>query len=235
MERNIPLFAQVKEDIIDLIKSGSLSPGDRLPTQQELCEKYKISHMTMRRVINELTSEGVLNAVTGKGIYVSETKLVTESSPMISFTQDMKRRGMSASSKVLEAGIIGASIMMSKTLDVEPGASLIYLRRLRLADNIPMAIQSTFLNSRFCHGLIEYNLESNSLFDILINKFDLHLSNKYLMIGTEMASKEIADLLQITVPASLLVTEQITYLDTGQAIEFVRSVYRGDRFQISIP
>jgi GntR family transcriptional regulator len=55
------------------------------------------------------------------------------------------------------------------------------------------------------------------------------------MIGTEMASKEIADLLQITVPASLLVTEQITYLDTGQAIEFVRSVYRGDRFQISIP
>lgn len=225
-------YLQLKEDLIAEIMRGAYKPHDRLPSQRELGEEYGLSHMTVRRAINELISEGVIYARQGKGLFVAEPKQEAELGPLYSFTEDMALRGMKASSRVLEAGIVSASTMLAHTLQVVIGAPLVLLERLRLADNEPMAIQTAYLPQALCPGLLEHDLDNGSLYQLLRGHYHLNLADSQTAAGADLASEKEAELLRLTLPAALLVTEQITYLDSGKPIEFVRSVYRGDRYRL---
>ena len=98
-----PLYSQLKETILDEIARGRLKPGDRLPSHRELGETHQMSHMTVRRAISELTNEGVISAVPGKGIYVAEPKEDADSGALISFHDDMVRRGMIGNTRTLNS------------------------------------------------------------------------------------------------------------------------------------
>jgi GntR family transcriptional regulator len=197
-----------------------------------LGEEYSLSHMTVRRAINELISEGVIYAQQGRGLFVAEPKQNAELGPLYSFTEDMALRGMKASSRVLEARTISASTMLAQTLQVMVGSPLVHLQRLRLADDEPMAIQSAYLPQALCPGLLDHSLENISLYQLLRGHYRLNLVDSQTAAGADLASEQEADLLRLTLPAALLVTEQITYLDNGKPIEYVRSVYRGDRYRL---
>jgi len=228
------MYAQLKEIIISAIVRGDLKPGDQLPSQRVLCEQHEMSHMTVRRALDELMNEGAIYAIPGKGIYVSAHKEYLESGPLVGFTEDMARRGMIASSHVLEAEIIGASTVLAKVLAVAVGAPLVYLRRLRLANGEPMALQTTYLPHALCPGLLDHDLARVSLFAVLRQVYGLHLTHGATTVEATLADEEDVELFGVTLPAALLVTEQITYLDTGVAIEFVRTTYRGDRYRMRL-
>jgi GntR family transcriptional regulator len=230
----IKTYLQVKEDIIANILNGNYKPYDRLPSQRALAEEYGLSHMTIRRAINELKREGFIHAQQGRGLFVAEPKQEAELGPLLGFTEDMALRGMKASSQVLEAKIVNASTILAHTLKVVVGTPLVHLKRLRLADNEPMAIQSTYLPHALCPGLLKHNLETRSLFSVLRDDYALHLADSENAVSAELASAEEAELLKLIPPAALLVTEQITYIDGGQPIEYVRSQYRGDRYRMRI-
>ncbi len=225
-------YLQLKEYLTAEIVRGDYKPHERLPSQRELGEEYGLSHMTVRRAINELIREGVIYARQGKGLYVAEPKQQAELGPLYGFTEDMMLRGMKASSRTLHASIITASTMLAHTLQVVMGAPLIHLHRLRLADGEPMALQTLYLPHALCPGLVERDLEKGSLYEILRHEYGLHLASAESAAGADLADDEEAALLMLTTPAALLVTEQLTYLDTGQPIEFARSVYRGDRYRL---
>jgi GntR family transcriptional regulator len=228
----LPLYAQLKEALIEQIGRGDLVPGAQLPSHSELCERYGMSYMTIRRAITELINEGVLYAIHGKGVYVAERKQAAEAGPLVGFTEDMARRGLSAASKLLVAEIVGASTIISQLLGVPLGAPLVYLYRLRLAGGEPMALQTAYLPHERCPGLLAHDLERGSLFAILRDGYGLRLADSAGSIGAALASPEEARLLGIKRPGALLISEQLTYLDSGQAIEFVRSAYRADRYQM---
>lgn len=232
MHGKLPLYAQLKESLISAIARGEFMPGDRLPSQRILCERYGMSHMTVRRTISELINEGIIYAIPGKGLYVNGRKQDAESGPLIGFTEDMARRGMRASSKVLAAEIIGASTVLASALGVAVGTPLVYLRRLRLADGEPMALQGSYLPHALVPGLLKHDLEHGSLFELLRNDYRLHLARGTTVVEAALANEEQARLLGLSLPAPLLIVEQLTYLDTGQAIEFVRTAYRGDRYRL---
>ena len=225
-------YLQLKEDLIAEIVRGAYKPHDRLPSQRELGEEYGLSHMTVRRAINELISEGVIYAQQGRGLFVAEPKQEAELGPLYSFTEDMALRGMKASSRVLEASIVSASTMLANTLQVVIGAPLFYLQRLRLADDEPMALQTAYLPQARCPGLLEHDLNDRSLYQLLRTHYQLNLADSQTAVGADLASETEAERLRLRLPAALLVTEQITYLDNGKPIEFVRSVYRGDRYRL---
>jgi GntR family transcriptional regulator, N-acetylglucosamine utilization regulator len=229
----LPLYAQLKEQIIAAIARGDLAPGDQIPSQRVLCEDYRMSHMTVRRAISELLHEGVIYAIPGKGLYVTEPKQDAEP-PLRGFTEDMSQRGMVASSQVLAAEIVGASTVLSSALGVPIGTALVYLRRLRLADGAPMAVQGSYLPQALCPGLLEHDLGRGSLFDLLRNVYHLRLADGTTAVEAALADAEHARLLGLRVPAPLLVVEQLNYLDNGQAIEFVRSAYRADRYRLRL-
>ena len=234
MNPQLPLYAQLKGTLTEAITCGDLKPGDQLPSQRALCETYGMSHMTVRRAISEMINEGVIYAIPGKGIYVAAQKQDAEAGPLVGFTEDMARRGMTASSKMLAAEIVGASTLLAQALSVPVCAPLVYLRRLRLADGEPMALQTGYLPHPLCPGLLEHDLEHHSLFSVLRNVYGLHLASSTTAIEAAPTDKEQAALLGLPFPSALLITEQITYLDTGQPIEFVRTAYRGDRYRLRL-
>lgn len=234
MNLALPLYAQLKETLIAAITCGDLAPGDQIPSQRELCAQHEMSHMTVRRAINELINEGVIYSIPGKGIYVAEKKQVAEAGPLFGFTEDMALRGMEASSRVLAAEIVSASTVVAQALSVPPGTPLVYLRRLRLANGEPMALQTNYLVHALCPGLLDHDLERASLYAVVRNVYDLRLASGIVAVEAVPADEERAGLLGLTLPAALLITEQTTFLDTGQAFEFVRSAYRGDRHRMQL-
>lgn len=231
---NEKTYLQLKENLIAEIVRGTYKPHERLPSQRELGEEYSLSHMTVRRAINELIQEGVIYAKQGQGLYVAEPKVQAELGPLYSFTEDMRLRGMKASSRTLQARITTASTMLAHTLQVVVGAPLVHFHRLRLADGMPMALQTIYLPHALCPDLLEHDLEKGSLYEILRLHYGLHLESAESAAVADLASEEEAALLQLTTPAALLVTEQLTYLDSGVPIEFARSIYRADRYRLQI-
>jgi GntR family transcriptional regulator len=230
----IPLYSQIKESLLKGILQGDLRPGEQLPTQRELCEQFGASHMTVRRAIEELVSLGYAKAIPGKGLYVATNTLESETTPLVSFTNDIERRGMCASSRILAAYKTTASPIQAKTLNVNEDTALIYLRRLRLGDGIPMSIQTCYLVHSLCPTLLDFDLASDSLYRILQDEFHLRLSDCSAMIETALASEEEARLLELPTPAPVLITEQITYTDNGRPVEFLHAIYRGDQYRFKL-
>jgi GntR family transcriptional regulator len=231
----LPLYAQVKEALIARLENGEYVPGDQIPSQRDLMGTYSASHMTIRRVINELIQEGYIYPVPGKGLYVSSPKQQAESGPLMSFTQEMRQRVMTASSRVLIAALVTASTPLARTLEIDPGAPLVFLRRLRLADGMPMALQSSYLRAALVPDLLSHDLETQSLYDLLANVYNLRLADGEVSVEAVLADDEQAELLGATQPCALLVAEQITHLETGEPFEFTRSIYRGDRYRMRTP
>lgn len=227
-------YLRVKEDILAGIADGLYPPHSKLPSQRDLGVDHGVSHMTVRRAINELVRDGAIYTRAGSGLYVAEPKVDAEAGPLIGFTEDMARRGMRASSRLLECSMVSASTVLATTLRVVVGQPLVCVRRLRLAEDEPMALQTNYLPAALCPGLPAKDLEGGSLFEILKSDYGLRLVDAETAVSAELASEAEAGLLHLEPPASLLVTEQITYLDNDQPIEFVRSLYRGDRYRLRV-
>jgi GntR family transcriptional regulator len=153
-----------------------------------------------------------------------------ETQPLLSFSAEMARLGMKPSSRVLESKIVGASTIMARALGVEVGAQLAYLRRLRLADGDPMAIQESYLPHELCPGLLSHDLEG-SLFAVLMDVYGLALATCTRTFEATLGREEEASLLGLSLPAAVLVVEQIGFLGSGRVIEFSKTTYRGDRYR----
>lgn len=168
----------------------------------------------------------------GKGTYVAVPSLHEELQPLSSFTDDMRRRGMAASSVVLDVGVAPADDEMAARLHAPLRAAVVAVRRLRLTDGLPIAIQTSWLPHHLCPSLLKHDLSTRSLFDVLRTEYGLRLVRGETTIEAALARPDELDLLQMEAPAAVLVSEQTTYLDNDQVIEFVHSVFRGDRYKL---
>jgi GntR family transcriptional regulator len=230
----LPLHAQLKEMIISEITKGDLKPGDKLPTQKELGSRFRMSHMTVRRALDELIKEGMIRSVRGKGLYVSNQTLTTDSGALVSFDEQIYRLGMTPSKRVLCAEIISASTVLAQMLKVEVGVPLASLERLLLANDTPVAHLVSYLPHHLCPGILSHDLERGSLFATLRQVYGLQLASAVSIIQAVLASEEQARLLQVKHPAALLSREQVTYLKDSTIVEFSRSVLRGDNYHVRI-
>jgi GntR family transcriptional regulator len=229
-----PLYTQIKQSLLKDILDGRYPPGAKLPSQRELCANFSTSHMTIRRVINELLKEGIVQSIPGKGLYVISIKQNTIEGLILDFTKDQAQRGITASSQLLAGYVTSANKLTAQTLQVEPGANIIYLHRLCLADGVPLALQTSYLVHAFCPHLLEFDLSNRSLFAILRDEFGLWLESSKISLQAVLAGKEDAQLLELALPSPLLTIEQVTFLHSGRPVEFTRTRYRGDRYRFNL-
>jgi GntR family transcriptional regulator len=223
----MPLHAQLTAVLREQINTGKLSIHTKLPSERELCAEYGISRITVRKALAKLIHEGLVYSSVGKGIYIAEPKLEKELQPLISITEDARRRGVSVSSQVLEAAIIYADNSLAIRLQVSQGVEVVKLHRLRLMGNIPAAIQCAYLPHHLCPNLLRYDFSSRSLLDVLRTEYKLKLTRAKSDIEAALAQDEEASLLELPTPAAVLVAEQTTYLENEAVIEFVRSAFPG--------
>lgn len=226
-----PLYAQIRNGILQAIESGALQPGDRAPSERELTQQYGVSRMTARHALSSLEAEGFLNRIPGSGTFVSRPKVEQKLLTVTSFTEDMKLLGMTPEGRTLASAIIQADARIADHLSLEAGQPVIQFQRLRLADGAPMALETSNLPLSRFPGLERVDLETNSLYGVLRDRFGVQPGGATQSLEVMLAGTFEAGLLSVRTGAPLLLLERVTRDTEGQVIEYVRSFYRGDRFR----
>ncbi len=229
---SVPLYIQLKELLQEAMNEGTFPPGSRVPSERELAQRYNVSRMTARQALQLLAHEGLTYSRVGKGTYVSEPKIPQELQALTSFTEEMARLGLAASSKVLKAEITPASGDVSRRLNLEIGAAVVTLIRVRYAGGDPMALEHTYIDHTLCPGILEkHDFSTASLYDVMRNDYGVSVVLAEQLIETRLPQSSEWDVLAIDHLTPVLNLERTTYDADKRAVEFVRSVYRGDKYR----
>jgi GntR family transcriptional regulator len=230
-EAPTPLYLQLKNALVTDIDAGQYRPHERLLSERELGEKFKVSRMTVRQALTEMIREGILYTQVGKGTYVGESKIKQELQTLTGFTQDMAARGTVASGQVLDARLVPVTLTLSAIFSVPMNTELVLLSRLRLSDGNPLAIEEAYILHRVCPGLLKYDFSTESLYHILATRYHTILVRAEQTMEASLATPKEAELLQINSPSPILRIERLSYNEQNTLVEYVISAYRGDRYK----
>jgi GntR family transcriptional regulator len=228
----VPLYHQVKTSILSGIETGQWRPGDRLPSEDEFAERFKVSKITVRQALRELAQVGHIRREQGRGTFVQRPPLVEGPRQLTSFSEEMRRQGVQASSAVLDQGIVAASADVASTLGIAEDEPVFRLRRLRLADGDPMGVQTAYIPARLVPRIQDIEFSRSSLYDVLSGHYDLVPASAHETHFAFAVAGEDAALLHLDEGAPVMGTELVARLPDGRALEYVRSVMRADRYKI---
>lgn len=231
----LPLYYQLAEVLKTKIEEGQFDTHQRLPSERELSEHYDVSRMTARKALSEIESEGYIYRSQGKGSFVAEPKLRQSLFELTSYTEDMQRRGLSPGAKVLTTDVIEDDSMLVDKLDASPEEKFVKLQRIRLADDEPMALETSHLRRKFCPGIEDLDFQNESLYQTLKEKFNVKLKNADQWIEATLADSFHSKWLKVEEGSPMLSTERTTYTSQGnKAIEYTKAVYRGDKYKLFV-
>jgi GntR family transcriptional regulator len=223
---SVPLYSQLYHRLVEQITSGQLKAGDRLPPERELAEGLKVSRITARQAIDALVEKGLVYREQGRGTFVAEARM-RGLIGFTSFSDDLRSRGMHPSSQVLVQKLVTVDEETQKVLKLGPEEQALHLVRVRMADGKPVALQSSYIPARLVPGLEQEDMRDQSLYSILREKYYIHPAWTEAEIEATSASAEEAQALQLDKNAPVLVVRGITFTESFEVIETVRTVYRG--------
>lgn len=227
----VPRYYQLQEIIRERIRRGEWAPGDLIPSERELCERYGISRMTARQAISRLEQEGLLYREQGKGTFVGQQVIAQQLLQLTGFTEDMAARQRKPGARVLSAELWPADEETAERLRIRAGQPVYRLRRLRLADGEPLAIELTRVSFIGCERLLQYDLGTESLYRLLEGIFDVPLLEADQELQADLAAGEESDLLQVAPGSPVLRTRRVMFTRRNQPVEFATAVYRGDKYR----
>lgn len=230
----IPLYFQLKQYLIQQIENGEWKPGDLLPSEREMSELYGISRMTVRQALIELVNEGRLVREQGKGTFVAEPKISQGLLRLTSFSEDMRARGMTPGAIVLDRATIPADLKLAQELNVPEGDPIIRIKRVRLADERPMAIEQSHIPLSRFPSAAEQDFNQISLYKWLEMSYGVHISHARQTIEVGIPQPEEAEILHIPRTMPILLTERTTFDILNQPVELAKSIYRGDRYKLTV-
>jgi DNA-binding GntR family transcriptional regulator len=225
-----PLYLRVYRIVADQIASGTLGPGDRLPAERALCEQLGVSRATVRRALVELVEDGLVESSVGRGSFVSSGPLVEPPNALLSLTELGSRRGLVATARVLATEIHPATLEESEVFGIAPGADLFHLERLRMLDDVPVAVDASRVPLARAPHLVDVDFTTASLYATLTDAGAPPARAGYTVEALPATGPEAA-LLSIEVGAPVLVTLTTAYDPADRVVELCRTVYRGDRYR----
>jgi GntR family transcriptional regulator len=226
-----PQYRRIEQVLRERI--ATLGPGQRLPSDAELCAEFGVSRMTARNAMQRLAEEGLVAREPGRGSFVARPPAYRRANRLLTFTQEMHRRGLVPTSQLLTRVIRPATAAESAALGLPAHETVVHLRRLRCADDRPMAIESTVLIGATAPLVLEADLERGSLHLALVaGGITLRFGSG--TIGSEPATAEDARLLGVPPGHPLLVERRVIADAEGRHIESTESRYPGDRYALDI-
>jgi len=229
-----PLHAHLREVMLDQINSGLWQPDCRIASEREICEQFKVSRTTARRAIGDLTHEGHLFAVQGKGTFVAKPPLLQPLEPLVGFTEDMRRRGVSLHTRVISINSLRADDGLAERLKLRSLTPVFVIARVRSSEGRPIAFQRSHLPEHLCPGLMNFDLAKHSLYEILRTEYGLKLDHGKTRLSAALANAEERKLLELGNPWAVMRGEQTTFLEDGSVIEYCASSYVGERFELTV-
>lgn len=233
-----PLYLQLKEILLDRIRIGQLQSGDKLPTERELEVAYGVSRMTARHALNELAAVSLVHRRRGGGTFVTNPKIQMGLDTATGFSAEMRARGLAPSGRILRLAEVIPPEDVAAALELRPGARAVYLRRLRMADGVPMALEGTYVPADRFAGLVRERMVGGSLHQTLRERYGVHLRQAHRTVESATADARQARLLGTPTGAPLLLVQGLNLDQHGQVVEYGWTAYRGDRYKLylrSIP
>jgi len=220
---------ETRERVLELIEP--LNVGDAIPSERQLGIDLGVSRLTVRAALDELVREGYLVRRRGAGTFVAEPK-VAKGIDITSFSDDMRARGLSPASRTLDLRDIPAGARLGRILHVSPSEPVVAVKRLRLADGEPMAIELLHVRASLVPALTAHDLEENSFYDLLVSRYDIAIVGGTQTVEPTVTNEEESAALGVPLHSPALLFERITRSSAGEIVEYTSSTYRGDRYRL---
>lgn len=234
-----PLYLQIKEAlegwILSSLREGSLLPGDRLPSENELSERLRVSTITIKRALDELRRQGLIQRIQGRGSFVvGQSKITLNLERLFSLTTLTREQGMRPVRYTLEKSELVALPSIAKHLDLAPGERVAKLVRLRLMDKIPVAVDTSYLPVRFFPDLLSAYNDQLSLYEVMRDRYGRELVHAHDILAPALINPSESKALEIPTGALGVMIERTGYGAGDVPLEFTKMVFRGDLCNFSI-
>jgi len=224
-----PKGAQLQEILESFI--ATLGPGSLLPSERVLARRYGVARATVTQALDGLAAKGLVDRVHGSGTFVAEPKFL-QPETLTSFTEDMRARGMTPGSIVLGQRVLPASALVARHLELVAGAPVVELHRVRTADGEPMAVEHTYLPASRFPGLQDVDLAGRSLYQALAASWGVPVAVADQWVGVVRLAGDDARVLRVPAGLPALLFQRLTRDRGGAVVEYVRALYRGDRYEL---
>jgi GntR family transcriptional regulator len=221
--------SQARDRVLDLIEQ--IGVGEAIPSERQLSVELGVSRLTLRAALDELVREGYLERRRGSGTFVREPKIAQELT-MTSFSEDMQSRGMRPASRTLSLVTTTAGARLGRFLNVSPSERIVIAQRLRLADSETMAIEELHVPEALVPDLTARDLEQHSFYELLEQRYGIVIAGGIQTIEPTVTNEDESEALGVPLHSPAFLFERTTRDDTGRIVEFVRSIYRGDRYRL---
>ena len=227
----VPHYREIELALRSRIKS--MQPGQRLPSDSDLCREFRVSRMTARNAMQRLADDGLVRRIPGLGSFVASPPSHRYADRLTAFSNEMRRLGRTPSSRLLVREVRPASDAEARALDLRPGDPVVTVRRVRLADGRPVALERATLIHPTADGVLAADLETGSLHEALAH-LGLQLRHGRATISAEAATPDDAEHLGVVVGAPLLVERRVINDGHGRPVETTESRYPGDRYGLDV-
>lgn len=223
-------YREIEQYLRDLI--GAAGPGDALPTEAELCARFGVSRMTVRQALQELTNAGLVDRRRGKGTFVAGRPMHRRAGVFLSFSEEMAWRGKAATSRLVAAGVAPARPEEVAELLLAPGADVVRVERVRLADGVPIAFEDAAVLPEYA-GALDADLAGGSLHAAL-EALGVVATSASGTVTARLARRSEVAMLELPARAALLVELRLLFDQGGRPFERTETRYVADRYVIDV-
>lgn len=226
-----PLYEQVHDALDQQIRAGTYRSGSRLPSERALSEAFGVSRLTLRRALQDLEAAGVLDSSSGRGWFVAAEPVSEPPNQLVGFSAMARSRGLTPSARVIQSGAREATLDEAEELGIAPGAGVFDLVRLRLVDDVPIAVDSTLLPLAIASWAPDTDFSTASLHDLFEEHGTIPTRADYV-VEVKDADDRLAELLDVPVGKGLLLASGKTTDQRGRIIERGWIAYRSERYRL---
>jgi GntR family transcriptional regulator len=233
--KHIPKYYSISQEIIAAIQHGVLQPGMKVPSENEIINRYKVSNTTARKILQEIELAGWATKIKGKGTYVRTKNVDRPVTRILGFTKNMIEMGFQPTTTLLKTRVVkkGYSSMINGRRYFLRGP-VCMIHRLRYADDIPMMLERRYISMAMCPG-IEKESFTGSLYEVYETTYGLNLTEVNQMLSTiVIQDAQVKKLFDIRTPIPAFLVDGVTFCGREMILEMEESIYRGDKYQFSV-
>ena len=223
-----PLYAVVESQIAADISGGQFPVGSQLPTEEQLIQRFSVSRTTVRKAIQNLSDRGLIEIRRGTGTFVAQPKITQDLTELTGFVEDMEALGHAASARLIDQRVIAADAYVAQRLRMAIGTNVIRIQRVRIANEIGMSFDETYLPLRIGEKIVRHDLEANPIFTLLEQRYSIPLVEADYNLEAVSATSDVASALSVQVGSPIFLIERTSYTVGDQPVDYERLFYRGD-------
>lgn len=227
-------YEYISRKVREEIERGSLKPGMRVPSENEIRATYDVSNTTARKALQDLELQGYAKRIKGKGTFVRDRSVVRAADRILSFTKNIRQSGREPRTTVLYAGLVDAGYsveILDHTYHME--GPIYKVHRLRFADDVPVLLEVRYISAELCPGLDQRDL-SGSLYGVYRDAYGLHLTEVKQSLSATMLDASAMHFFNVGESSPGILLESVTFCGKDRPLEMERSIYRGDVYKFYV-